>query len=230
MITFNLKSSIALLTLGFLMGISLMFLFSGDCNEPEVKGEISISPKELKKQIESVEKEHQQKIADLEIKNQKLQGELATTKELLSKAKQKTKTKETEIKKLIQPKGFSARDLLAKVNATPLLDTSVSFCDSLINEVNEYILDNTTKDSLYEIQITQLDSTVVVKDLIISLKAQLNKELAFTLSQSIEQQEILLERNKQLQKKFKRQKFRRKVIAIGATILSGIAADYLIHR
>jgi len=96
MITFNLKSSIALLTLGFLMGISLMFLFSGNCNEPEVKGEISISPNELKKQIESVEKEHQQKIADLEIKNQKLQGELATTKELLSKAKQKTKTKETK--------------------------------------------------------------------------------------------------------------------------------------
>ena len=230
MITFNLKSSIALLTLGFLMGISLMFLFSGNCNEPEVKGEISISPKELKNKLESVEKEHQQKIADLEIKNQKLQGELVTTKQLLSKAKQKTKTKETEIKKLTEPKGFSAKELLARVNTSPLFDTSLSSCDSLINEVNEYIHDNAFKDSLYELQITQLDSTVFVKDSIIELNAQLNKELAFALSKSIEQQEILLEQNKQIQKKFKRQKFRRKMIAIGATILSGIAADYLIHR
>jgi hypothetical protein len=228
--TLNIKSSAILLTLGFIMGFSLLFLFSGNCNGPEINTELSISPAEQKKQIEKNEKEHQQAISELEKKNNELSRELATTKELLNNSKLKTKTRETKIKKLIEPKGLSAIELLAKVKPQSSSDTSVSICDSLINEVYGYIEDNAVRDSLYELQIIQFDSTISIKDSIISQKTWLNKELKFSLTRSLTQQEVLLEQNKQLKKKFKRQKFRRKLTAIGVTVLSGIAVDFLIRR
>jgi len=131
---------------------------------------------------------------------------------------------------LTEPKGFSAKELLAKNKLLQTADTPKLICDSLITEVNEYIKDNAIKDSLYELQITQLDSTIAVKDSIIGLNLRLNKELKTSLLQSLTQQEVLYQQTQQLKRKFKRQKFRSKLIAIGATLFSGIAAEYLIRR
>jgi len=230
MTTFNFKSSSLLFFLGFISGFSLLFLFSGNCNGPDEKAEMIVKPKQISKEIEKSEKEQQHKIAELEIKNQQLLQELAATKELLNKAKQKTKTRGAKIIKLTEPKGFSAKELLAKNKLLQTADTPKLICDSLITEVNEYIKDNAIKDSLYELQITQLDSTIAVKDSIIGLNLRLNKELKTSLLQSLTQQEVLYQQTQQLKRKFKRQKFRSKLIAIGATLFSGIAAEYLIRR
>lgn len=226
----NLKSTGIILTIGFLIGLSLTFLFSGNCNGPELNPALTISPAEQKQQIERSEKEHQLIIAELGKKNQQLQQELTETKELLAKTKLKSKATEAKIKKITDPKGFPAKELLAKVKPQEIADTIISNCDSLINDVNEYIQDNAVKDSLYELQIEQLDCSIRIKDSIISQKEYQNKKLTFLLSQSLIQQENLVKQNELLKKKIKRQKFRRKVVAIGATILSGIAADYLIRR
>ena len=228
--TLNLKSSVIILAIGFLMGFSMIFLFLGNCHSPEINPKLTISPAEQKQQIERTGKEHQQIIAELEKKNQQLQQELTTTKGLLAKAKLKSKASETKIKKLTEPKGFPAKDLLVKVKPQEIPDTIPTNCDSLINEVNEYIQDNAVKDSLYELQIGELDCIISIKDSIITQKEHHNKKLTFLLSQSLTQQQNLIKQNELLQKKFKRQKLRKKVVVIGATILSGIAVDYLIRR
>lgn len=230
MTNINLKSNPILFFLGFICGFSLLFLLSGNCNGPDKKSEVIVNPKQIRKEVEKSEQEQQHKIAELEIKNQQLLQELATTKDLLSKAKQKTKIREAEIIKLVEPKGFPAKELLAKTKLMQTADTPSSVCDSLISEVSEYINENTVKDSLYELQVAQLNSTMAVKDSLISLNLQLNKELKSSLIQSLSQQEVLYEQNQQLKRKFKRQKFRTKLIAIGATIFSGIATEYLIRR
>jgi hypothetical protein len=228
--TFNLKSTSLLFFLGFLCGFSLLFLFSGNCNGPDPNPGMTVKPKEIITEVEKSEKEQQHKIVELETKNQQLLQELATTKELLNKVKQKTKARESRIIKLTESKGFSAKELLAKNKSLQLPDTPNLICDSLITQVNEYIEDNAVKDSLYELQVTQLDSTIVIQDSIINLNLHLNKELKGSLMQSIAQQEDLYQQNQQLKRKFKKQKFRSKLIAIGVTLFSGIAAEYLIRR
>ena len=107
---------------------------------------------------------------------------------------------------------------------------SFSTCDSLKNEVSEYITQNQLKDSLYESHVVTLDSVIAVKDSLITVKNELYYKLKTLFNQSLTQQQSLMLDNRFLQKKLKRQKFKSKVVAIGLAIVTGLATDYLIHH
>jgi hypothetical protein len=230
MTTINLKSSTALLILGLVIGFCLSLLFKGCNSEIPVPHEKVISPAVLKKQAADIENTYQTKFTELENKNQQLQNELKTTKEQLTTIKLKTKQRENSIKRIIEPKGFPAKELLAKVNSSVIVDSSLSPCDSLAQEVSKYVEENEVKDSLYQSQINTLDSIVAVKDSVIRFKTELHSEWIDVFTEALDQQVILQKENQQLRKLFKRQKRKSKLITAGLMILSAVGANYLLHR
>lgn len=230
MITFKFKSSIALLLTGLVVGFCLSFLFNGCGKDSAMTHEKTVPAKDLKKEADVKEASYQAKITELENKNQRLKHELKSTQDQLALLKSKTKQRETNIKKMIEPKGYPAKELLQKVKPGSVAYTDLSPCDSLVQEVSVYIQENSLKDSLYEEQIGKQDSLIAGKDSIIENKTRLHQELQSLFEKSLTQQETLVKENTGLRKQFERQKFRSKIIAIGLTVLSGIATNYLIQH
>ncbi len=223
----NIGVPVITLILGILIGLLSWFLF--DLSASDLLTASSPDTTEtIKKEIAAKEALHQEKLTELENKNDALQKDLNSVKEQLESIKSKTKKRETTIKKILEPNGMSAKDLLAKVAYSVALDSSSSRCDSLANEVSEYIEENAEKDSLYETHISKLDSTVSIKDSIIQLKNKLHIDLSNTVSKLLNDQEALLRENKALRKEFKRQKRKGKLVTVGLMILSATAAKYLL--
>jgi hypothetical protein len=227
---FDITSSIALVLVGLVSGFCLTFLFKGCYNETTVPHQKVISTEDLKKQAADKEAIYQTKIAELENKNLQLQTELKTTKEQLVSIKSKTKQRENTIKKIIEPKGLPAKELLDRVKPLLSIDSSLSPCDSLVQEVNVYMEENAVKDSLYESEISTLDSMVAVKDSVIKFKTELHSQWVEVFTKALDQQDILQKENDQLRKQFKRQKRKSKLVTIGLMILSAAGANYLLHH
>jgi hypothetical protein len=223
----NIGVPIITLILGILIGLLCYFLFDFSANDLLASKSVD-NPASIKKEIAEKEALHQEKITELENKNAALQKDLNTIKEQLVSIKSQTKKREITIKKILEPKGMFAKDLLAKVAHPVPVDSSLSRCDSLANEVSEYIEENEEKDSLYETQISKLDSTITIKDSMIQLKSKMHIDLSNTVSKLLNDHEALLRANKALQKEFKRQKRKSKVVTVGLMILSATAANYLL--
>ena len=230
MMTLNLRPSFSLLVLGFVLGFLTTFLFKG-CNGNKIpKKEISIAPKVLKKQADTIQDNYLKQIASLQDQNLELQQDLEVTQGLLEQAKQVTKQKEIKIKKIIEPKGYSARELLEKEDDARQADAASSSCDSLVTEVIGYIEENHRKDSLYENQLTQMDSVVAVKDDLIQATEKAYTNLNLLFDQSVTAQQNLVKENKLLQRQFKRQRFKNRLATVGLMILSATGANYLLHH
>ena len=223
----NIGVPVITLILGILIGLLSWFLFDLSANDLLTTSSPD-NTETIKKEIAAKEALHQEKIIELENKNDELQKDLNTVKEQLASIKSQTKKRETTIKKILEPKGMSAKDLLAKVAHSVPLDSSLSRCDSLANEVSEYIEENAEKDSLYETHISKLDSTISIKDSIIHLKNKMHIDLSNTVSKLLNDHETLLRENKALRKEFKRQKRKSKLVTVGLMILSATAANYLL--
>lgn len=235
MITFNFKTSIALLMIGLLAGFCLSFLFNGCGNDIGVSHEQIVPVKDLRKETDAKEASYKDKITELENKNAELQRQLKTSKEQLVAIKSKTKQRENNIKKIIAPgsyqeRGYPAKELLEKIKPAVITDTVLSPCDSLVNEVSEYMEENAVKDSLYESHTSTQDSLIAGKDSVIKNQTRLHQELKTLFEQSLAQQEKLIGENTELRRQFKRQKLRSKIVALGVTVLSGLVANYLIHH
>ncbi len=227
----NLKSSLRIAVLCFVLGFAGAFLLMGQCNDSNISTQDIAQVKELEKQIATKETAFQIKISELQKRNQQLQQELTSTQVELFTIKLKSKKKEDNIKNLIQPKGLPAKELLKKVGKSAIaIDNSLSPCDSLAREVSEYIEVNAVKDSLYDTKIGLQDSVIAVKDSVVNTQVKFNQELKANLSTSLEQQEFLSKENAKLKKKLIRQKRRSKLINIGAMILSGLATNYFLNH
>jgi hypothetical protein len=230
MMTFHLRTFISLLITVFVLGFFSTFLFTG-CDRNKIsKKDISVTPKVLKKQADTIQENYLKQIASLQDQNLELQQDLEITQGLLEQAKLVTKQKEIKIKKIIEPKGYPAKELLQKIEITPSINNDLSPCDSLITEVHEYIEENHRKDSLYEVQLIQMDSVVTVKDDLIQANEKAYTNLNLLFGQSLTAQGNLIKENKLLQRQFKRQRFKNKLITTGLMILSATAANYLLHH
>lgn len=231
MISFNLRSSIAIALICFILGfVSCAFLL-GNCNNNEETKKSSLIIKNLEQQVKDTEAVYQKKVSELETKNRQLQKELTNTQIELFRIKLKTKEREIRIKKLVQPKGLPAKELLQKVKDSSIGINNYSlFCDSLAVEVSEYIKETAVKDSLYEMHIGLQDSVITVKDSIITHQSKLYSELKTSFSLSLEQQKNLISENQLLHKKLKRQKRRSRIISFGMMVLSGAAVNYIMNR
>jgi len=229
MMTFHLKTFLSLLLLGFVLGFVTAFLFTGCNKNSTIKNEAIVKPKELKKQAVTIEETYQKQIANLQDQNIELQQNLEISEGLLDQAKETTKQLENKIKKLIDPIGYPAKRLIQKVK-TNEISRDQSPCDSLINVIPDYIEENHRKDSIYELQIIQMDSVVSIKDDLIQTNAEAYSNLHQLFEQSVVSQENLIKENTQLRKQFKRQRFKNRLVTAGLMILSATATNYLLHH
>lgn len=227
MISFNLKSFAAIAIICFVLGCCVTFLLTSKCNN-EVKPKSFISPKVLHWQADSIEASYKVNIIELESRNEQLQQELNLTKLELNAVKAKSKSKAATIKKIIDPKGYPAKELLEKADPSLMvMNSGLSTCDSLVQEVNEYVELNEVKDSLYEVQISIRDNLITSKDSIIAFKTEKHKVFSSLFNQSLQDQQKMLSENNRLRRRIKLQKLKGKLFAIGTGVLSGLATHYL---
>jgi len=229
MITLNFKNLLSLLLIGFVLGLFSSSLFTG-CNKIVVsKTQVAVSPKQLKKQADTIQEHYQKQIENLQDQNLQLQQNLEVTQSLLEHEKQLAKQKESKIKKVIQPIGLPAKELLAKRDS-PVPHNASSPCDSIAGLVVEYIEGNHIKDSLYDEQITQLDSIASVKDELIQANEKAYTSLNLLFNQSLTAQKSLASENKLLQRQFKRQRVKNRLATAGLMILTATATKLLLHH
>jgi hypothetical protein len=96
--------------------------------------------------------------------------------------------------------------------------------------VEQLMQSSSEKDSLYEIAASNLEDQIKNKDSTISLKDKQYNEVKTAFSKSIENSNGLLSQNKLLSKQVKRQKFKSKVLSAALFVLTGAAANYIIHH
>lgn len=226
MIALNFKNILSLLLIGFILGLCSLLLFTGCGKTTASNTNTVISPRELKKQADTINESYQKQIDNLQDQNMELAQNLEVTEGLLDQAKKLCKQKELQIKKLTEPKGFPAKELLAKVDTIK----NTSNCDTLARLVVEYIADNHLKDSLYEIQLIQMDSVADVKDKFIETNEKAYNNLNLLFDQSLSAQQSLIKENNFLKRQFKRQRFKSKVVTLGLMILTASATNFLSHH
>ncbi len=229
MISLRLKSSISIALICFVLGCFTAFLLTATCGSPKQPAITSATL--LKAQADSLHTHYQTTIAKLEKNNKELDAELQNTKAELKAAKAKANSKAAEIKKIITPPGYPAKDLLNKPTASLLpVGNDLEKCDSLVMLISEFLQDTEHKDSLYEAQLLQQDNLIAGKDAIIKVQENENLNLSFLLKQSLTQQTLLEKDNLKLHKKMKRQRSACKWLAFGSAVLSGITTHYLFNR
>ena len=212
----NIKT-IAVLVIGIIIGISFSNLFKG-CNDTVTQTKI-FKPETLKNQSVKVDEIYQHQIDSLQVSSNGLAKKLAGTKQILSQVSKKNKLLQMQVYELIDKTPVNADTIQIQSN-----------CDSLKVTVAELLQSDDLKDSLFtdvnnnlETQIKNKDSTLMIKDM--ELHA-----MRISLDQSITEQQFLYDKNKTYQKQFKRQKVKSKLLSVGALILSGMAAAYLIQQ
>jgi hypothetical protein len=228
MFSYQFKTTLVLLFLGFFCGVcmSVLFMGCGGCN----RGKLQPSTfHEIKKKQNSADSTFQKEKERLDTIKQQLKSDAKATKTALQKAKQTTGLRQQQIKRLTEPKGYPAQLLLEK-RTRPEPDTVFDHCDSLVQEVAHFIEENQTKDSLYENQIGTLDSLVFTQDAIIQNNSAAYNNLQRLFNQAVDFGETVEKENLRLHQKLRRQKTKSKIVSIGLMILTGAATNYLIHR
>ena len=215
----NIKT-IAVLVIGIIIGISFSNLFKG-CNNTANQN-ISVKtlrPSVIKKESEKANKIYQHKIDSLKISSTSLAKKLAVTKQTLSDVLKKNTALQMQVYDLIDYEPINADSRETNHN-----------CDSLKVSVSELLRSDNIKDSLFaeanlnlEQQVKNKDSTLIIKDMEI-------QGLKISFDESILHQQLLYDQNKSYQKQFRQQKVKGKLLSVGALILSGMAAAYLIQQ
>ena len=226
MIALNFKNILSLLLVGFILGLCSQLLFTGSDKMTASKTNTVVIPKELRKQADTIQKNYQKQINNLQDQNLELAQNLEVTQGLLDQAKQLCKQKELQIKKLTEPRGFPAKALLVKADTIQ----GISNCDTLASLVLEYMADNHQKDSLYEVQLIQIDSVADIKDKFIETNEKAYSNLNLLFDQSLSAQQSLIKENQLLKRQFKRQRAKSKIITVGFMILTATATKYFLHH
>ncbi len=236
MISLKFKSSTWIAITCFVLGLCCAFLLTGSCSGSSSRDPLFTAEK-LKKQADSLQTAYQEKISTLEKTNIELHSRLSQTKAELQTLKSKNKSKAATIKKITQPPGYPARNLLFNSSTEELpsysssyqptsIDTSATRCDSLTSLINEYLQEVEEKDSLYELVLSQQDSLLTIKNEQITLQSSQLKSLSGLLDDALLGQQTLARENSHLQKKIKRHRRGTRLLTLGTALISGFATHY----
>jgi hypothetical protein len=215
------KYYFAAFVIGLAFGIAISFLYCTTLSNPPSSKPITKVTTELKKGITKSEVGYSKSVDSLKKQSLKLQSELTDTKTELSKAKQKNYSLQLTIYDLID------RQVESKQAINSGTDDN---CDSLIVTVEELMQSSSEKDSLYEKATINLEEQLKNKDSTITLKDKQYNEIKTAFDKSIQSSNEVLAQIKQLNKQVKGQKFKSKVLSAALFILTGAAANYIIHH
>ena len=147
------RTIIITILFGIISSVSTFFLLSSmEGFKAEIKESKNVV-KELKGQVNSIEEKYKTEIEYWVQKNNDLQKQIQQTETNLNASKQKENSLQGKIQILIS-------------QSKNLKDTSriVSNCDSLNENVNQYITETNVRDSLCDNEITELKTVIQNKD------------------------------------------------------------------
>lgn len=205
--------------LGVAFGFFVSFMYCTIGSDVPPSKPIAKVTKELKKEVAKSEVNYTKSVDSLKHRSAKLQVELSDTKRELTKAKQKNYSLQLAVYDLLDKK-------LADKQANANSDSS---CDSLIFTVDQLIESSSAKDSLYEKITINLEDQLRNKDSTIEIKEKQYSEVKSAFTKTIESANDLSTQNDLLAKQVKKQKFKSKILSAALFVLTGAAANYLIH-
>jgi hypothetical protein len=206
--------------LGVAFGFFVSFMYCTLGSDVPPSKPIAKITKELKKEVAKSEVNYTKSVDSLKHRSAKLQVELSDTKNELTKAKKKNYSLQLAVYDLLDKK---FEDKQANAN-------SDSSCDYLIVTVEQLMESSSEKDSLYEKVTINLEDQLRNKDSTIEIKEKQYSEVKLAFTKSIESVNGLSAQNNLLAKQVKRQKFKSKVFSAALFLLTGAAANYIIHH
>lgn len=166
------------------------------------------------------------KISAIE-KQQKLKDEVYLNKLLHLEKESNSIARKTEIKIGKLQKVKAKTSVLEKQVITMALD-STTVCDSLKNQVLNYITESKQKDSLCDETIDDLVQLLGKKDSIVDLTKRENRDLKSSLDSVANETGLLEQQVAASNKTINRQRFLNRVCSAGLLLLSGITTTLFI--
>jgi hypothetical protein len=215
------KYNLICFTVGVLLGLFLGIVYCTATFNNNTSPVPIPSTKELQKEVTHFETGYRKSFDSLKNESAKLGSALNTAKTELQRAKQRSQ--------LLQGQVY---DLLDSRFERQKSDTIVSItsCDSLSVTVRELMQANEQKDTLYEHVTTNLEDQVKNKDSTLALKDSQYSQLKLAFDHSVNNQTLLVEQNKILNKEYRKQKLKSKFLSATLFVLSGAAAAYLLRH
>jgi TPP-dependent trihydroxycyclohexane-1,2-dione (THcHDO) dehydratase len=181
--------------------------------------ESKIAVREMKEQVNSIENKYKLEIQYWIIKNNDLQKQIQETETNLNISKQK----ENSLKGKIQ--------VLISVSKN-MKDTSeiVSNCDSIKENVNQFIAETNVRDSLCDNEISELKNVIQNKDSAMSVCETSFSMLKQVTDSSLALQNKLTDDLKLADRKIKRGNIKSKFLSAGAMILATTTTILLLKK
>lgn len=205
--------------IGFFAGIGTTLLFPRTADiAPWEKKVVKVSTQE--KTAAQHEQQYQQQLTTLNKDNTNLQQQVQDTRKALNASRQKARRLAGQLAVFLDKPPLWNGDTLV---APPVSDTALA-------QVSDYIGASTTQDSLCDALNTALQQQVDNRDSSIALQEQRYRDLQFSFTQSMEQQQVLQDQSKFYQRQAKRNKVKNKLLSAGMLILAGVSGYALISR
>jgi hypothetical protein len=209
----SLFTHIMIFFLGVVAGIAIINWFVASLYTPSPVHVPVERPAITKARITAAEQHFRGKIDPLCFANGQLQDKMDSTKSALKQAKRKNRQLEKQVQQMIWLND-------SVTDTTMLLDN----CDSLSVIVQDLLLLNIAKDSLYDSMTTGLEQQIAGKDSVIVLQGQQYDTLKLSFDKTLLQQQELIISNQQLDPQFRKQKKQKRLLSAVLVLLGGLAA------
>ena len=184
----------------------------------EIK-ESKIAVKEMQSQVNSIENKYKSEIQYWIIKNNDLQKQIQQTETNLNVSKQKENSLQGKIQVLIS-------------ESKALKDTSeiISNSDSIKENVNQFISETNTKDSLCDKEISELKNVIQNKDSAFAVCERGFLAFHGVIDFSLAQQTALADKLNEADKKIRRSNIKSKFLTVGTMILATTTTILLLKK
>jgi chromosome segregation ATPase len=184
----------------------------------EIK-ESKIAVKEMQSQVNSIENKYKSEIQYWVQKNNDLQKQIQQTETNLNVSKQKENSLQGKIHVLIS-------------QSKNLKDTSeiISNSDSIKENVNQFISETNTKDSLCDKEISELKNVIQNKDSAFAVCERGFLAFHGVIDFSLAQQTALADKLNEADKKIRRSNVKSKFLTVGAMILATSTTILLLKK
>ncbi len=213
------KLSFILLAIGLIAGIAVAKLL--------IPSHIQTAPAALVKHIPVVKQvkevtenqaSFQHKIDAANTKELLITGQLNNTKAILQKIKAKNQTLRLQIQKsIIRHPG---------ADSSTAADTTV--CTIMQRQIGELLAVQMVKDSVQDTITKTMEQQLNNKQKIIELQQQQYFSLKVSFDNAMAQQKLLEVQDNRYKKKFRHQKLKQKIIAVGVIIITTLAFRYIV--
>lgn len=220
-LTTRIKTAALMLALGILIGIGSVLMFQAGISNAPASSIAVVKPAQLQRQADAQRETYQTQIDALETRNTELGNELGSTKTALRFSTLNAGRLQGNIRRLLeQSDPLTATDTLATLAA----------CDTLQSEVAVLLDESAEKDSLYDAVVVGLEEQAANRDSTIELQETQYAALQASFTQSLAQQQTLMDEARFQRKQVRQQRVKSRVLSAALMLVSGFATYQAIQH